>query len=239
VLFTKTELIKMHRAFFHPSTEKLMNLLKRADPLKVNEEARKSLLEIVSACRTCQTFSAKPLRFSVRLSDEKIIFNDEISLDLVWLDGESALHVVDTATRFGAAVFIEGQDVESIWAALLECWVLVYTGYPRKVRTDAGSVFTSDKWLELHETNGIVLQTSGIESHNSIGLGERMHAPLRRVYNKILMDYPHLRRSMLLKLAIKATNDIIGIAGIAPSMLAFGCIPRFPITTSHLPEQAE
>jgi Reverse transcriptase (RNA-dependent DNA polymerase) len=53
------------------------------------------------------------------------------------------------------------------------------------------------------------------------------------------MDYPHLHRSLTLRLAIKATNDTIGIGGIAPSMLAFGFIPRFPITSSHLPEQAD
>jgi hypothetical protein len=66
-----------------------------------------------------------------------------------------------------------------------------------------------------------------------------MHSPLRRVYNKILMDYPHLHRSLILKIVIKATNDTIGIGDIAPSMLVFGCIPRFPITPSHLPEQAD
>jgi hypothetical protein len=66
-----------------------------------------------------------------------------------------------------------------------------------------------------------------------------MHAPLRRVYNKILMDYPHLHRSLILKLAIKATNDTIGIGGVSPSMLVFGSIPRFPITSSHLSDRAE
>jgi hypothetical protein len=101
----------------------------------------------------------------------------------------------------------------------------VYTGYPRKTRTDAGTIFTSDTWKHLHESNGIVLQVSGVESHNSIGLGERMHSPLRRVYNKTLMDNRHLHRSLILKLAIKATNDTIGIGGIAPSMLVFECIP--------------
>jgi hypothetical protein len=59
------------------------------------------------------------------------------------------------------------------------------------------------------------------------------------MYNKILMDYPHLHRALILKLAIKATNDTIGIGGVSPSMLVFGCIPRFPITSSHLPGQAE
>jgi hypothetical protein len=239
ILYTKAELIKLHRAFFLPPTNKLYNLLRRSKPTEVHEETRKILKDIVRSCLTCQTFASQPFRFSVRMPDEKLVFNDELSMDLLWLDGEPALHVVDTATRFGAAVFLEGQDVEHVWAAFLSCWALVYTGYPKKSRTDAGTIFTSADWKHLHESNGIILQTSGVESHNSIGLGKRMHAPLRRVYNKILMDYPHLHRSLILKLAIKATNDTRGIGGVSPSMLVFGCIPRFPITSSHLPDQAE
>jgi hypothetical protein len=122
---------------------------------------------------------------------------------------------------------------------LLSFFALVYTGYPRKTRTDAGTVFTSDELRELHESNGIALQVSEIESHNSIGLGVIILSPLRRVYNKILTEYPHLHRTMLLELAIKATNDTLGIGGISPSMLVFGCIPRFPIVSSHIPEQTE
>jgi hypothetical protein len=120
----------------------------------------------------------------------KLVFNDELSMDILWLDGEPALYVVDVATRFGAVVFLEGQDVEHVWVAFLTCWALVYTGYRRESRTDAGTVFTSAEWKHLHESNGIILQTSGRESHNSIGLGETMHSPLRRVYNKIQMYYP-------------------------------------------------
>jgi hypothetical protein len=111
----------------------------------------------------------------VRIPDEKLVFNDELSMDLLWLDSEPALHVVGTATKFGSAVFLEGQNVEQVWSAFLECWALVYTGYPKKTHTDAGTVFTSDTWKHLHDSNGIILQVSGIESHNSIGLGERMH----------------------------------------------------------------
>jgi hypothetical protein len=74
----------------------------------VHEDTRRQLRQIVKAFLTCQTFASQPLRFSVRIPDEKLVFNDELSMDLLWIDGEPALHVVDTATRFGAAVFLEG-----------------------------------------------------------------------------------------------------------------------------------
>jgi hypothetical protein len=100
-------------------------------------------------------------------------------MDLLWLDGEPALHVIDTATRFGAAIFLEVQDVEQLWASFLECWALVNTGYPKKTRMDAATIFASDTWRHLHDSNGIILLVSGVESHNSISLGEQMHISLR------------------------------------------------------------
>jgi hypothetical protein len=72
----------------------------------VHEDTRKILQGIVKSCLTCQTFASQPLRFSVRMPDNKLVFNDELSLDILWLNGEPALHVVDTATRFGAAIFL-------------------------------------------------------------------------------------------------------------------------------------
>jgi hypothetical protein len=38
VLYTKSELVKLHRTFFHPSTNKLYNLLKRSKPTEVHED---------------------------------------------------------------------------------------------------------------------------------------------------------------------------------------------------------
>jgi hypothetical protein len=65
-------------------------------------------------------FDLPDVRFTATyVHDEKLVFNDELSGDLLWLDGYPALHVVDTATRFGEAVFLEVQDVEHVWAAFL------------------------------------------------------------------------------------------------------------------------
>ena len=46
VMFSRSELAKLHRRFAHPSTAKLMNLLQRATPEEVNEETRKVLEKI-------------------------------------------------------------------------------------------------------------------------------------------------------------------------------------------------
>ncbi len=51
-----------------------------------------------------------------------------------------------------------------------------------------GSAFTKVRWTRRADAVGTVAQTSGVESHNSLGPGERYHAPLRRIFNKIMHE---------------------------------------------------
>jgi hypothetical protein len=112
----------------------------------------------------------------------------------MFFDGSAILHVVDTATRFSASTFLDkhdyayGQSVDGGWAAFLECWATVYSGKPNKIRTGAGSIFVSPRWRERTDMAGILLQISGVESHNSLGLGKRMHETLRWIYRKVSYD---------------------------------------------------
>jgi transposase InsO family protein len=105
------------------------------------------------------------------------------------------------------------------------------------LRTDAGSTFVSPRWKELSNMAGITLRMSGVEAQNSLGIGERMHGPLRRIYNKIRMDYPHIPARTLLKFGVKAMNDTVGENGLVPSLLVFGVIPRYPALNTELPNQ--
>jgi hypothetical protein len=96
---------------------------------------------------------------------------------------------------------------------------------------DHGNIFTSPRLKELTDLNGIVLQLSGTESHNSLGVGERYHAPLRRLYHKIISECPRLDPHLALKHAVQAMNDTQGPEGLVPSLLLFGVLPRFPVAT--------
>lgn len=96
-------------------------------------------------------------------------------------------------------------------------------------------MFRSQRWQQITETAGITLQLSGVESHNSIGLGERYHAPLRRFFNKIRYEAPKIRLSLALRLAQKVMNETMGAHGLVPSLCVFGVIPRFPAVQSDCP----
>ena len=119
ILYTKHELVKLHVHFCHLSTDKLYEVIKRARPSQVDESTRKLLEEITRSCEKCQTFSTLPQRFPVSLPPSNIVFNSNISMDLMWIDMKAALHVVDLETNFSSASFLPNQTLEGVWDAFV------------------------------------------------------------------------------------------------------------------------
>lgn len=239
VLFSRIELRKLHRHFHHPSSSKLLALIKRSKLKHVDNKTKQMLDEISKSCSVCQTYSTNPQRFKVSLPNDEVTFNREVALDLMWVEGKAVLHVVDIDTHFNNAIFLKGQSVEDVWEVFLSCWSTVYLGNPDKLKVDQGSAFTSVRWTKLCDKIGIEVVESGIEHHNALGSGERYHDPLRRIYKKIKLETPSMKSHISLRIAVKSIKDTLGPEGLVPSLLVFGCLPRFPSTTSNLPEQKQ
>jgi hypothetical protein len=186
--YSRAQLLKMHRHLLQPSTTQLMKLLQRAKPKDLPPETRSLLDETSHTCHACQVYASKPISFQIRNVDD-IVFNQEIRLDLMYIDGRPVLHVVDTGTTFGAATFLE-EKFGSVWNALLRCWSTMYVGFPMSMHTDQGSIFLSREWKSNCAALGIRLRHTGTESHDSLGTRERFQASLRRIYNKVSLDHP-------------------------------------------------
>ena len=147
ILFTRSELLRLHRGFQHAHQDKLLNLFRRARPAGLDLRTRSILGEISESCDTYQRLGPKPIRFKATLpSVDDIIFGEELSIDLMFIDSEAILHVVDTAT-FSAATFLKeyGKSVEGIWLAFIEAWCNIYTEHSNILRTDGRSVFSSPR----------------------------------------------------------------------------------------------
>ena len=70
-----------------------------------------------------------------------------------------------------------------------------------------------------------ILQKSGTESHNSLGIGERYHYPPRKTFLRLCEDHPRLRKDVLFAIYMKVINDTLGPEGIVPSALVLGEFP--------------
>lgn len=64
--------------------------------------------------------------------------------------------------------------------------------------TDAGFVCTSPRWKRRTEIFGMELRISGVRVQSSLSIGERFHAPLRKIYSKIIFDFEKISRDMVL-----------------------------------------
>ena len=89
---------------------------------------------------------------------------------------------------------------------------------------DEGSQFRKI-FAELSALHDVQLEQSGVQSHHSLGIGERYPKPLRHTYRKLKLDHPSMQRQVLLALAVKAMNDTLEPEDFVPSSLVFGEFP--------------
>ena len=142
----------------------------------------------------------------------------------MYLDGRPVLHIVDGERRFSAASFLPKISKDAVWDAIVLCWSSVYTGHPQNMMVDEGSQFRK-VFAELASIHDVNLEKSGVESHNSLGIGERYQKPLRDILRKLKLDHPKMQKQILLALAMKAMNYTLGPEGFVPSALEFGDSP--------------
>ncbi len=72
----------------------------------------------------------------------------------------------------------------------------------------------------------IEVKTIPVEAHHSIGMVERYHEPLRRVYSIFVAEIPDIDPESALQMSFKALNDSAGPDGLVPTLLVFGAYPR-------------
>lgn len=229
---TESELRVLHRRFGHPSVQRLVNMLNRAGHADGNHT--QILNKITQNCQKCQRYGSAPLRFKFTLRDsDNVDFNQSIFADILYIDGAPVLHVVDEATRFQAARFLQDMTASALWEALRLCWIDTYLGPPAIINHDAGTNFASTDFQRYNKSLGIETKEVPVEAAQSMGIVERYHKPLRRAYEVIREDLSlnqHITsqqtRSLILQMAIKAINDTAGPDGIVPTLLVFGAFPR-------------
>jgi len=237
VHYKTAELERLHRHFNHPAAERLSALLARAGGPKATPNARAELERVAAAFQVCQRLAKAPSRYRVALPPDGVTFNRTVYLDLMYLDGRSVLHVVDRDTAFSAAAFTRAEDVETLWQLYNVIWVHPYVGHPSVIHVDQGPQFTSTAWKALTASAGSEVVWSGIEAHNSLGVGERYHAFLRQIHRRVRMEHPSMQPGAALSLSVAAMNSTAGPRGLVPTLLVFRVIPRAPMLPLPLPAQ--
>jgi hypothetical protein len=228
---TETELRQLHRRFGHPSIRRLAKILQRSG----HDFNTQILQQIQKFCHYCQMNEKAPGRFKFTLKDD-CDFNYTVIIDVMYLEERQTLHVVDEATSFQAARFLENLSAKTTWETLRNCWIDVYLGPPDRIVHDAGTNFASKEFRSNAKAMSIQVHEVPVEAHNSVGKVERYHAPLRRAYRILKAELNGVNDETILQMAVKAVNDSAGPDGLVPTLLVFGAYPRMadesPASTS-------
>ena len=218
---TDTELRRLHRRFGHPSVHRLHQLLERSGH---NVELQ-ALQYLTKYCEQCQKHGRSPGRFTFTLKDD-LDFNYNVIIDIMYIGGKPVLHLVDEATRFQAGQWLKNVLAQYIWDQLRSCWIDTYLGPLDLVTANAGKQFMAKKFKQYAANMGIIVKNALVEAHHSIGMVERYHGPLRRVYSIVTSEIPGIEPDLALQMSFKAINDSVGPNGLVPTLLVFGAYPR-------------
>lgn len=110
------------------------------------------------------------------------------------------------------------------------------TGYPNGFRTDRWSIFTFHRWKQLADMNIIQLCLTGVNAQSSLGIGQRYHEPLRRIYRKVQVTYLIISSPHVFYVSFKGINKTICEKGLIPlnlylvSYLVFKCSVPISLT---------
>lgn len=142
------------------------------------------------------------------------------------------IHTVDTSNYFQNSLFIRSQATKNVWKYFCTFLLTVNTDFSETIGLDLKS-FTSENFRNNAKDACVSLKFRAIESHNAIGLGERYHHTIRRIFNITFTEHPQLSDTFLQLHGIKVINDNMGSNGLAPSIFVFSLLLSFPCPNSN------
>ena len=229
---------KLHRQFAHPTSERLIDLLKSAgNPWNSDYELFELIKQINPNCDTCIKYR-KPHPKPVTCIPLAKVFQDVLGMDLKFYTdlrnqkSHILLHIVDLATRFSASSIIPSKLPDVIIKNIMSNWIAVF-GSPKIIFTDNGGEFANQHFLDMCETFNINVRVTAAQSPFSNGIVERHNATLAHILDKILEENDCDIKTAL-SWAVNAKNSLNNIHGFSSYQLAIGYNPNLPNNFNNL-----
>lgn len=142
---------------------------------------RKAIEMVTASCDPCRKMRTAPLYFRISFRAADVRFNDRIIFGIMYLDGDSVLHIVGEGTPFSVAKFLPDTSAMTLREIIINSWATIYTRMPHCILVDQGSSF-GEGFSGHCRIGGVEVQRTEIEAHSSLNLCERYLQPLRTVY---------------------------------------------------------
>ena len=226
---------KLHKQFAHPSSEKLIKLVRNSGIQDKN--LGKEIIDISASCIYCLQYKKAPPRPIVSMPLAQT-FNETVSMDLKMWGKYIFLVMVDLATRFCCATVVSNKLPSTIIKGIFVKWIALF-GSPRKILFDNGGEFNNGEMRALGESFNIKILATSAESPWSNGVCERLNAVLGNMVSKI-SDDAKCDVHTALAWAVSARNAFDNNGGFSPNQLVFGFNPSIPnVFNNNLPAMEE
>ena len=225
---------KLHFQFNHPSSEKLIKLLK--DGGHGHQDLIKEVKLLPEKCLICIKRQKPPLRPVVCLPMAST-FNEVLAVDLKAWGKYHFLVMVDLATRFCQATVVPNKAPSTIIKGLFKSWITLF-GAPKKLLSDNGGEFNNKDVLTLGGKFNMKILTTAAESPWSNGVCERLNGILGERVAKILSE-SKCDLDLALAWAVSAQNALSNHSGFSPNQLVFSFNPAIPDVFNSEPPALE
>ena len=212
---------KLHRNLDYPSAQKAYDSLQLAYPHETKRADFEMLKNIAANFFGFQPFAIMPNRYRAVLPD-KIIFNYEVNLDIMFLERSMALHACFKHTRLKRATFISSSLSSVIWEVFMNIRVSPYLGAPHILIVHQQKSMISMEMKTFAASLGCKVIPIATEAHWSLVV-ERFHNPLRRTFLRLCHGFPNTPKNIILDYATVVILDV-----------AEPLVPRFALVLAHL-----
>ena len=148
--------------------------------LQINRDIK----TLVKSCEKCQEFSRRNNKDPVLPRGIPLVPWSLLEMDLFTLDDQTFLLVVDVTSRFPVVRILSSETANSVINTLKG--VYCDFGLPKKVLTDNGPCFKSQKFVDFHAKLNIGVEKSSTYNHQSVGSVERMVQIIKQIMLKML-----------------------------------------------------
>ena len=148
----KKAAVKLHRYFGHPSSNRLIDLVKETK--YYNKELKAEIEKLSTECEHCVLYKRNTARPKASLTMAHDV-NHVMAMDLKKLStGHIMLHMIDVFSRFSMTRIIKNKHQSTVFTALADTWLHVF-GRPAIVFSDNGGEFVNAELITACEEIGI------------------------------------------------------------------------------------
>lgn len=143
MLFTLSQLKKLHDRVGHPISQSLLHLQQRAMAQYCNADIQRRMKAFNRCCRASNTYASKPVSFCVSMPQDEIVFNHEIEVDLFWNVGFFTPLIEDICTLWLILSAIRNLNIHltSLKIRFLQCLLGFRITSPKTERLTSALMF--------------------------------------------------------------------------------------------------